>query len=569
MGKTLTQMRADMRTDLKDSATTWSDAELNRCIERAVSDFNRYIPDQKTYELTTNFAVSDEAVTFPIDTDADRIVDGADIHSSTSGSTVAISAQPDVPRCLTMTVTDASSHISSMVVIVKGTDKNNIAQSESLIYYRSSGVITGKKVFKTVNEVEIDYIAGNSAGELLDIGVGAYTDTWVYLANCPIKANSDSGSDAASASLTRNTDYAIDYIEGKVKAISGGIIAAGEACTFSYSKLKFSIPLTSIPNLIRVQQVEYPIDQVPQSFIGGEQFGDTYFVGGSGEYGSQAELTDGKNVRIYYDSSHIPPNDYAPGTIPEFLENTVILLAEAYALYLYALSSEHLATISIAAATTSLGAATTAHTAFGTALTNVKKYLDNNSDADAAGVLADITSDAAELRTAIGTALTAMRNMIAEVDTTDLAEAESTISTGIDTINDFNKGGEGTQVPLAYKEYVSVWQNNAATRINMAIGYAQEVAQRLTNLNSYLSQSSGYQTIAGVFAREAEARASEILSYIQQALQYSNTSSANVELANGFRLDADERRTEVYSIWRDRKQYIGDYVVGSVRQISM
>ncbi|GAH00980.1 unnamed protein product, partial [marine sediment metagenome] len=38
-------------------------------------------------------------------------------------------------------------------------------------------------------------------------------------------------------------------------------------------------------------------------------------------------------------------------------------------------------------------------------------------------------------------------------------------------------------------------------------------------------------------------------------------------LADRFRAEADERRNEVYSIWRDRKQYIGDFTAGSMRQM--
>ena len=36
--KDRTVMRADLRTDLKDSGALWSDSELNRCIEKAVAD---------------------------------------------------------------------------------------------------------------------------------------------------------------------------------------------------------------------------------------------------------------------------------------------------------------------------------------------------------------------------------------------------------------------------------------------------------------------------------------------------------------------------------------------------
>lgn len=578
MSKTRLQMRADMRLDLKDASTTWSHAELNRAIEKSISDFDRYLADDKTYELTLDKSVDDESVTFPADTDLDKVVDGVSLAAVVDGDVLAISAQPDVPRNLIMTITDASAHITNMSVIVKGTDRFGLAQEETLHYFKGITTVTGKKIFKTVNEVEVDQIDGNSSGETLDLGIGAYTDTWVYFANRPIQSNSESGTDDASNVLTRDTDYVIDYIEGKVKAIASQNIAASEVCTFDYKKIYIGIDLTSIPDLIRVQRVEYPIGQVPQSFIQGEQFGNTYFIGGSDEYGSQQSIPDKAHVRLYYDAKHVAPNDYAPGTIPEFLEVTVENLANAYALYQYALNHEHLATTAIAAASTSLGAANTLHTSLATALGNVKKYLDNNSSADAAGILAAIGTEAilttvAGNKDVIKAALDAMNAYLDEVDVTDFTGSgndgsEPALKAGEDLINTINVGGEGTSVSLAYKDFALAWQNNAAARTNAASVYGQEAAYRISVWSNYINQSAGYQTIAGVFARQAEAIINEILGYIQQALQYENAAAASIELANGFRLDADERRTEVYSIWRDRKQYIGDFTIGSVRQIT-
>ena len=73
-GKSLLQCRADLRLDLKDSGALWSDAELNRCIERATADLSRFLPDEKIYEDSLQFAVADESVTFPKDTSLDAVV---------------------------------------------------------------------------------------------------------------------------------------------------------------------------------------------------------------------------------------------------------------------------------------------------------------------------------------------------------------------------------------------------------------------------------------------------------------------------------------------------------------
>jgi hypothetical protein len=571
-----------------------------------VADLSRYSPLPRVFEEYIEFDVTGESVTFPADTDADRIVDGADISSTADGDTLTIAAQPDVPRNLTMTVTDASGNITNMSVIVRGTDKDGMALEETLHYAKGQGVITGKEYFKTVNQVEVDQIDGNTSGETLDIGIGAYTDVWVYLAEHPVAHETESATDDASAAITRGTDYSIDYLNGRVKAISGGDISAEEVCTFAYDKIYIGVNISEVADLIRVDRVEYPVGRVPQEFVPSDNWGvaeHIVFVTGEGEYESQSYLREGQTIRVYYDAEHIPPNDFAPGTVPSFLEDVVIRGAGAYALLMYALKREHQVVTDIASMRTSLTAANTAHTALGTALTNVKKYLDNNTSADAAGILASITTDAAALRTAISTALDAANTYLDLVATTDFVNADNLVNSymgttnyankaslpsilqyladGDDLINTITEGGENEKTPETYAVYAQMTKSiidsfselrnsyfdTGRIRTNAALGYTQEAAQRLSNLRSYIEQSTGYANIANTFAREAEARIAEIQSYLQQASAYGEAASGELVLADRFRADALDRRNEVLSILGDRTQYIGDFTMGSVRQV--
>ena len=73
-------------------------------------------------------------------------------------------------------------------------------------------------------------------------------------------------------------------------------------------------------------------------------------------------------------------------------------------------------------------------------------------------------------------------------------------------------------------------------------------------------------SVSNTFAREAETRLSQVVSYIQQANSYSDAVGRNLEIADRFREEADNRRAEVFSIWRDRKQYIGDFTASAMRQ---
>ena len=609
MGKTALQMRANLRTDLKDSGALWSDAELNRSIERAFSDLSRFLPDEKIYEDSLHFTVTGESVTFPAATSTDAVVAAESLAASTAGDLCTIDGQPDVPRPLRYTVTDADNSITGLTLIVDGIDKDDQALQEIQHYTKGDDKVwNGKKYFKAVYSVELNQIVGNAAADVLDIGCGAYTDVWVYLDNSPLKWGSETATDDASNSLTRNTDFYIDYANGRVKAIAGANIDAAEVCTFAYKKSQIGIDLSCLSDLIRVQRVEYPVGNIPQCYVVGDTFGKYYIVTGEAEGGEQQQMAENKQYRIYYDARRQIPGEYSPSSAPAFLEDTILLAAGAYALYIYALKQEHQTTTDVASARTSLESADNAHTALDTALTNIKKYLDNNIDADAAGILASITTDVASLRTAITAAADAMNvylDVVGAATTGDLAKADlvranymGAVANYVDggTAPDIKKylddgdallntvavGGEGQDVPLAYKEYAqatynslvaaherdrSFYQQNATARTNAAMGYANETAQRLSNLRSYINQAEGYTAIANTFATEAEHRSADIVSYLQQASQYTGAAGVDIALADRFRAEADERRNEVYSIWRDRKQYIGDFTAGAIRQM--
>ena len=645
--KTKIQMRSALRTDLKDAATLWTDGELNRCIDRAHSDLSRFSADEKIYEDRLKFSVEDESVTFPKNTDTDAIVAAEDIATVSSGDTCTLDGQPDVPRPLTATLTDANSSITGLTLIIDGVDKNNEAVQEVLYYSTGkSKTITGEKYFKAVYQVKIDQIAGNGAADVLNVGYGAYTDVWVYLANSPLKWGSESGVDAGAAALARGTDYYIDYANGRVKAISGGDIAAEEVCEFDYYKSQIGIDISDLTDLIRVHRVEYPVGSIPQSFVPTDVFGKYLVVSGSGESDPQERMAEGQQYRIYYDAKHHPPGEYTPGTAPTFLEDTVLLASAAYALFLYVLKLEHQAATDFASARTELSSIT--HVAWGTALTNagtqataaatalakVATYLETNTSENAKHWLTKITTDIAGLRTAILTAqdaantkldtgsFTDLATHLAAADTalgkvntylvsntnedakgwltkitTDIAALRTAIATAVDAANTYldavagdataadavrvnymgttanyvdgatdpgikkyltdgdaflnaiSDGGEGQEVPLAYREYANAVRNalvtpherdrefkanNATLRTNAAMIFAQEAAQRLSNLRTYIEQAEGWGRIASGFVEEATQR-------IAEAAQIVNREAVITSQAEGYIREATSR----------------------------
>lgn len=338
MGKNRTQMRSDLRLDLKDSATTWSNGELDRCIERAVGDLSRFLPDEKLYEESLQFTVTGKTVTFPADTSATAIVNASSLAAVIAGDFIAAAAQPDVPRPITWTLTDANNSIVILSIIVSGTDRNGDSIVERF-HYGFGGVKTGigSLYFKYVHSIEIDQFAyaASAGGDTLSIGYGAYTDVWVWLANKPIKKDSETVTDHA-----RDAAYVMDYANGRIKAISAGGISAGDSDTIGYTKSKISLDLSSLPGFIRLRDVEYPCGEIPQEHASYEVFGNVVTVT-SMQSTSQHEMDEDKHIAMRYYARHYPPTDKAPGSYPDFLDSTVELAASAYALFMIATKYEH------------------------------------------------------------------------------------------------------------------------------------------------------------------------------------------------------------------------------------
>jgi len=726
-GKTRTAIRTDLRLDLKDSGAVWSNDELNRCLERAVADLSRYLPRERLYEAVIRPTVTDESWTSPATTSLSAIVSAADINV-TAPALLTIAGQPDVPRVLTLTIIDANNSTYGATFTIRGMDRDEVAQTEIFHYSRGdSKTIIGKKEFKYIYEVELTSDAGSGTGDTLSVGYGLFTAAWVSLSFKPIKQASETVENAAGTTqYARNTDYIMDYSNGKIQPKAGGSLAAATAYLISYTKDEVGIDLSALADFIRLQRVEYPVGHVPQSFVPASIFGRYLVIEGRGEADAQDRLGENDHLRIYYDAEHQVPNDYTPGSIPEFLEATVEMAATAYALLIYALKQDLAAETALTSMGTTLTSANTAHTALGTALTNVKKYLDNNSSsdavgvlsslaavftaaeaaltkaikyldnntavdavgtlagmstdltavdtaltnmkkyldnnsaADAAGLLAAITTDLASLRTAVNTALDAA-NAYADSVATDLTAAQALIASYIGTtnyatratspsildylddgdalLNTVTLGGENEHTAEVYAEFaratreiITAYENHrqqysqeAQTRTNAAMSYATEAAQRLANLRTYIEQSQSYVAIAagffqnasalvdklnvqlqksvqyqGIsnafltecsqrlaevgqylaesqdyisiasgFAREAEARIAEIAQYHARASAYAEQASAYLLTADRYRTEATERRNEVFSIWQDRKQLIGDFTMGSVRQLPM
>lgn len=461
-------MRADILTDLSGVADAeWDDTELNRAIEKAVADLQRFLPRQMVWEKTLDLdEITDEQVTL-------------------------------------------TAH-------------------------------------------------------------GTYKE----LANKPIKWGSERICDDASETTkyVRDTDYTIDYINGEITSIDGGDIEADDTiyCNYTVNKVLVYIgdDTTGITDLIRIDRVEYPVGNIPQTYVSWGIWGDYLIIEGDSD-SSQAELSHNRHLVVYYHGVHTPPTDTVAGTYPIFLENTVILAASAYALFHKAIEAEHQAVDNMNHVVTALLKMTT--------------YLSDNTEDDAATILANITDDAANLRNTVTTAVNSANNYLTEVDTIDLVGAAAVwadelksirtdatypdmqeyIEAGDDYINTINIG---KNVPENYATYTQLaqamaqqwrqkrldWIAMSTARTSAAIGFVQEATVRIANLRTYIEEAAGWGDIARGFSTQANGFLNVVQSYLLLAQQY--------------RTEAIERRSEAWAIWRDPKQYTGDFTYTALRQ---
>jgi hypothetical protein len=563
--KNLTQILADLRTDLKDSSTLWSDAELTRCLEKSLGDLNRFNPKQEIYEEVVDYAVADESWTSPKTTDADMIVDGQSLETMSATDTFTIAAQPDCPRVVTFLLTDADDSVTDLTVAVAGVDQDGKSVEEHF-YYVNGKSQTGTKIFKTIHFITLDVIEGTQdAADTVDIGIGVYTSSWIWLANKNINHSSQTVENAAgTVTYTENTDYIMDFANGRIKAVVGGSLAANTAYLISYDKSRIIVDLSSLDGFIGVERVEYPVGNVPQTFVTPDLWGKKLFIG-SGDQESQSEMSDDTHVAVQYTKTYQKPTTYAPSDYPDVLEETVLMASSAYALLIYALKQEHQAATDLASARTSLAAATTDQTALGTALTSASAA---GASASAAAGIAAITT----LQAAVVTALAAASTALGLVPTNSLDKAtsgaEALLDTGYPKLVSVNVGGEQTAVPEGYAKLAETRVSIANARINQAIGYVQRASQDVAAILAYIQQSNAHATIQENYASEANIYANKAYQNIQTAIGYLNAAQQEKDLAEAFRQEGINRRDEVWSIWRDKRQYIGNVVQVPNRQIS-
>ena len=166
---------------------------------------------------------------------------------------------------------------------------------------------------------------------------GAAHGTYVTLANTMLKPGSEIVTNAAgTVTYTRDTDYTINYTDGKITTISGGDMVVATAHLISYTKSKISVDISGLTDLIRISAVEYPMGNVPQTFVGFKVVAGVLYIQttASTSTQSQTEMSEGKHIAIYYEAVNTGPCESASPSFPRHLDEVVIMGAMAHSFYI-------------------------------------------------------------------------------------------------------------------------------------------------------------------------------------------------------------------------------------------
>ncbi len=373
-------------------------------------------------------------------------------------------------------------------------------------------------------------------GESLTIASSAGT-----LANKPVKPGT-----VVITGKVLDTDYTVNYITGVVTEI--GALLPDTDYTVEYELDDNMLDISSLlpeEDYIKIERVEYPVGDDPPTIVTFEVFGEILLVKGRG-----VDLVETNHIRIIYLKPWTAPATAVDGDYPEHLDNAIIIgsagqalifKAEKYVqqsiteLELVNAAADSMAT-PLAAINTALGKVDALVTLATTALDKVGDYLESNGTTDnAKEVLANITDDIADLRTAIETALdlsgTYLTGATAPATKKYLEDGDAFI----ESIND------GEDVAGKYADY-------AIAAAQLYQGLVTEATVRLDNIRTYIEEASGWMRMgdtfiaeagqrlnqAGAFVGEASQRVAEVNAWAVQADRYALTSREYLTIAGRY-----------------------------------
>lgn len=244
-------------------------------------------------------------------------------------------------------------------------------------------------------------------------------DVAVQLVNKRLKPSSETVK-IGTTKYIRDTDYTIDYIDGKVTALSSGGMADATAATIDYTKLQVYVDISSLTDLIRVVRAEYPSGEIPGQFGGFYTWADFLILTSKGTESQQA-LTEESHIWIYYHAIHIVPDIKVESSWAPQLDEVVIKGSEAYSLLTKSLELRHSVRGRLVASLTTLQEVDAIAAKITTAL--------DNTAAQATSASADLGDITARLSEMVATLASVGISLASAGDNIDKARTQAAIAT--------------------------------------------------------------------------------------------------------------------------------------------
>lgn len=536
------EYRAEVRLDIGCPAGAlllWQDTELDRCIQRAVEVLSRFYPQQLAYEHTIDYAVTDEAYT-----------------TAAAGTAKALTNKPIRPKSEVVT------NAAGTTTYTRDTDYtmdyiNGECTTISVANGGSIGDAAGISLLVDYTKSRIGIDISALVADLIRVDRVEYPADKVPQTKMPFNIWGDflyleSIEPGESQAEWADKEHIVIYYEKKHTA---PLVAAAPSYPAFLDEV-VCLGAGAYALLLKAVNTEH------QSVV------DMAAVRTA--LGLTTDIHTLVNTALGKVATYLETNDAEAGGTDNAKSRLADITDEIAALR-NAISTAHdaansaLDSIDITNLTTNL-------TAAGNVLTLVADYIneahiqigkmdtylvdtEGSGTDNAKDVLANVTDDIGELRTAIRAALECANNYLDEVDTTDLGQAtvgaEGLLETGDDTINTINVGD---RVPENYREFSQTRVAIATARVNAALGFIQEANLRVSNLRTYMEESAGWIAIANGFATDTAQRMAMAMTYIGEAAQRISMAASvasgervKIEQAAGYIREADSRLVTVRS----------------------
>ncbi len=350
----------------------------------------------------------------------------------------------------------------------------------------------------------------------------------------PIKYSSETIT-RSGTTYVRGTDYTINYITGAIAEIGTQMPdQADYAITYKQDTQRLDISsLVSSP--IVIKRVEYPVGNIPPTYLSSFDLIEDYLI-----LHKDTVLTEGKHLRIYYDSSWTHSTTTTVGEYPGHLADIIVVGASGYCLLIKAEKYVQLAITELELVNAAADSMATPLAAIATALNRTEgKVIDAVAALDkvdtylidtagggvdnAKDVLANITDDIAQLRIRIDAILSKSNDFLFNADTDP--SAKFYLTTGDGTIPTINVAD---RVPEKYADY-------ARASIQIFQGLIQEATIRMNNIQTYVAESQAWMGIGDTFIAEAGQRLGVVNAFIAEAAQ-------RIAEVNAWAIQADRYR---------------------------